>query len=272
MYLNNPNNTMQPPYWLNAANNAQTDLSGISPFTRISPYYGDPTANLPRLQPVQEQPYKPIIKGGSDVPVNQVTPYQAPQDNTPVLPPAPPVQPVVKPPVQQPKPVPVTPQIKTVDQVIKPPVIPVRDIPVEAGWGDRLADTMAELSQGKTYSQSKRLLKDFVDCSSLVARAMQKMGLPWDPNSTVTRNMTAKLLKDKYTQVGTASALDYSTKDLKRGDILLFPSTDSHAGHVMVYNGDGNVIEANGWNGSHVGINPWGAFNRKGRQYQVWRR
>lgn len=260
--LNNANGNFQPPYWMTASNGMQTDTSGIAPFINMSPYYGNPVPVTPTLSDTVEmaQNYsRPIIKGGSDVPVAQVTPYQAPQNTTVPTP----IAPIQQPSVLKPK---------TVDQVIRPEPVPVSNIPVETGWGDKLADTMIELSQGKTYSQNKRLMKDFVDCSSLVARAMQKMGLPWDPNSTVTRNMTAKLLKDKYTQVGTASALDYSTKDLRRGDILLFPSTDNHAGHVMVYNGDGNVVEANGWNGSHVGVNPWKSFNRKGRQYQVWRR
>lgn len=274
--FNNSNGNFQPPYWMNASNNMQTDTSGIAPFTNMSPYYGNPVPTTPTLSDTVEMAKnynRPIIKGGSDVPVAQVTPYQAPQDNIPVLSPVPPVQPVVKTPVQQSKPVPVTPQIKTVDQVIKPPVTPLRDIPVEAGWGDRLADTMIELSRGKTYNQNKRLLKDFVDCSSLVARSFQQLGLPV-PDSTVTANFATQLLKLKYSKVGTASARDYDTKDLRRGDILLFPSAPGIDGHIMVYNGDGNVVEANGWKGkSHVGINPWNSnFHNKSKQYQVWRR
>lgn len=260
--FNIANGNFQPPYWMTASNGMQTDISGITPFMNASSYYGNSvpaTSALANTVETAKSYNKPIINADSNASTAQVIPYQIPQ-NTPV---SAPVTPVQQPPVFKPK---------TVDQVIRPEPTLMNNAPTEAGWGDKLADTMIELSQGKTYSQTKRLMKDFVDCSSLVARSMQKMGLPWDPNSIVTRNMTAKLLKDKYTQVGTASALDYSTKDLKRGDILLFPSTDNHAGHVMVYNGDGNVIEANGWNGSHVGVNPWGSFNRKNRQYQVWRR
>lgn len=261
--FNTSNNSNQPPYWMNA--NRQTDLSGITPYTQYTPAY-NPVPNMPNITPVQrQQAYaQPIIKGGVDVPMPTVTPYQF-QENTPAFTGSTSV------PIQTPIPTPV-PRTKTLNQVIQPAVTtPVKDIPTEAGWGDKMADTMINLAQGKTYSQAKRLMNDFVDCSSLVTRAFQQMGLPI-PNSTVTANLATQLMKNKYSQVGTASFNDYASKGLQRGDILLFPSGPNHSGHVMVYNGDGNVVEANGWNGSHVGINPWGAYNRKGRQYQVWRR
>ena len=143
--LNNPNGN-SPAYWMNAANsnNMQTDVSNITQFTRSTPYYGDPTANIPKLEPVPVQSYRPIIKGGYDIPVQQVTPYQNPQDDVFV---------------QQPASVPVTPQVKTVDQVIKP---------ITAGSPINIADinnaTIYE-KNGRWYSDNPTVQK-FINIES----------------------------------------------------------------------------------------------------------
>lgn len=110
--LNNANGNFQPPYWMTASSNMQTDTSRITPFTNMSPHYGNPVPTTPTLSDAatMTQNYsRPIIKGCYDIPVQQVTPYQNPQDNIPVLSP-----------VQQSASVPVTSQVKTVDQIIKP--------------------------------------------------------------------------------------------------------------------------------------------------------
>lgn len=119
------------------------------------------------------------------------------------------------------------------------------------------------LITGTVYSQGNRTKEGYYDCSSFVTDVLKNMG--FNVNGVPTTNVYGNTLtKIGFKRVGNASA--YNQSNVQPGDILLKPGK-----HIMIYNGGGEVIEANGWNGNHNGINTWGSLHNKSDSYQVWR-
>lgn len=79
---------------------------------------------------------------------------------------------------------------------------------------------------GFSYSQSNRMGKNSVDCSSLVGRAMKNAGLTADPHMT-TRSMKTD---DRFIKISKAEA--------RPGDIMW------EDGHVGIKLDNGKVLEA----------------------------
>lgn len=116
---------------------------------------------------------------------------------------------------------------------------------------------------GTTYSQPMRTEKGYYDCSSFVTKVLKECGFNISGVPT-THHYDDTLKKIGFTNVGKASANNH--QGVKPGDILL-----KKGKHIMIYDGNNNVIEANGWNGSHNGVNRWGSLHSKNEMYEVWR-
>ena len=89
---------------------------------------------------------------------------------------------------------------------------------------------------GDRYSQPKRLIKGYSDCSSIIQKAGANMGL-WKSTDTVT----TKGIRD-----GDRRFYQISFRNLQRGDILWWqkPNINRYEGHVGIYLGGGKVLEA----------------------------
>lgn len=122
----------------------------------------------------------------------------------------------------------------------------------------------AKLIAGTTYSQPNRFRKGFFDCSSFVGTTLIQSGLKYPSSLPSTATMGNSLAKAGYSYIGKTNSKN--VKELKPGDILLYPRK-----HVMLYAGNGEVLEANGYKGSHNGKNRWGSLHNKSDLYQVWR-
>ena len=132
------------------------------------------------------------------------------------------------------------------------------------GQGSDVLALSRQLIQGTTYSQGLRTKDGFYDCSSFVADVLKNAGfnIRGVPTTDVFGN---ELKRVGFSNVGSATALNQS--GVKPGDILLKPGK-----HIMIYNGNGEVVEANGWNDkNHNGVNRWGALHKMSDVYQVWR-
>lgn len=130
--------------------------------------------------------------------------------------------------------------------------------------------------RGTVYSQRDRTTKGYYDCSSFVTAVLKRMGFDltqglknagMKANVTPTTPYFDKILSSiGFRKVGKSTARTKFKDNLQAGDILL-----KKGKHIMIYNGDGRVIEANGWDGNHNGVNDWGALHNKSDVYEVWR-
>lgn len=91
---------------------------------------------------------------------------------------------------------------------------------------------------GDKYSQPKRLVKGYSDCSSIIQKALTDLGWNTRPNVTVTTHRMGVEGDTRFRQI--------PLKDLERGDIVWWHKyvNGKYQGHVGVYLGDGKVLEA----------------------------
>lgn len=92
--------------------------------------------------------------------------------------------------------------------------------------------------KGDRYSQSKRLQKGYSDCSSIIQKALNDIGLNTNPSLIVTTY--------RIGIVGDSRFKEIPIKDIQRGDILWWHKTvsEKYEGHVGIYLGDNKVLEA----------------------------
>lgn len=93
--------------------------------------------------------------------------------------------------------------------------------------------------KGDKYSQPKRMMKGYSDCSSLVYKALRDSG-NLDLSKT-DRTVSTKFMKD-----GDPRFYEVPKEDLKRGDILWGGDYEKGkwSGHVAIYLGEGKTLEA----------------------------
>ena len=100
---------------------------------------------------------------------------------------------------------------------------------------------------GKTYSQAKRMKKNYYDCSSLVWRCYSKNGVKFG-NSSYAPTAAAQA----YHMVKTKKVLytkGVSYKKLLPGDVLFVKNSTyngryKNIGHVVIYIGNGRILHA----------------------------
>ena len=90
---------------------------------------------------------------------------------------------------------------------------------------------------GDKYSQPKRLVAGYSDCSSIIQKAGASMDL-WPLSQAVTTYKMGVQGDSRFRQI--------PMKDLERGDIVWWHKYvgGKYQGHVGVYLGDGKVLEA----------------------------
>lgn len=95
--------------------------------------------------------------------------------------------------------------------------------------------------EGDLYSQPKRMVPGFSDCSSIPYKALKAIGLL--DESQTTRTISTKFMRD-----GDSRMYQIPMGDLQRGDLLWWQkpgTTDkNYYGHTGVYLGNGKVLEA----------------------------
>jgi cell wall-associated NlpC family hydrolase len=131
--------------------------------------------------------------------------------------------------------------------------------------GSGILNDARSMIQGTTYSQDRRTREGYYDCSSFVTDVLKRQG--YKINGVPTTHHYDNVLKSiGFERVGYASAND--KRNLQPGDILLKKKK-----HIMIYNGNGTVIEANGYNNKNYnGINAWnGSIHKSSDIYEVWR-
>lgn len=91
---------------------------------------------------------------------------------------------------------------------------------------------------GDTYSQLKRLQKGFSDCSSIIQKALNVIGLNSRPAVTVTTH--------RMGIEGDARFREIPLKSIERGDLVWWHKyvNGKYQGHVGVYLGNNEVLEA----------------------------
>lgn len=92
--------------------------------------------------------------------------------------------------------------------------------------------------KGDQYSQTKRLQKGYSDCSSIIQKGLNDIGLNTNPNLAVTTHRIGIVGDPRFKEI--------PMKDIQRGDILWWHKTVSgkYEGHVGIYLGDNQVLEA----------------------------
>lgn len=98
--------------------------------------------------------------------------------------------------------------------------------------------TAAMKYKGDRYSQPKRMVKGYSDCTSLVYKAMRDIGVLTNPNVTVTTHRMGVVGDGRFRQI--------PKSQLKRGDILWGGNyiRGKWEGHVAIYLGNGKTLEA----------------------------
>ena len=93
--------------------------------------------------------------------------------------------------------------------------------------------------KGNKCSISKRMVRGYSDCSSLIYKGLNDAGLL--DTSKTTRTVSTKFMRD-----GDPRFERISMNDIQRGDILWWqkPNTSTYSGHVAIYLGNGRVLEA----------------------------
>lgn len=91
---------------------------------------------------------------------------------------------------------------------------------------------------GDKYSQPKRLVAGYSDCSSIIQKALTILGWNSRPSVAVTTHRMGIEGDPRFRQI--------PMKDLERGDLLWWHKYvgGKYQGHVGVYLGDGKVLEA----------------------------
>ena len=91
---------------------------------------------------------------------------------------------------------------------------------------------------GDKYSQAKRLVKGYSDCSSIIQKALTNLGWNTRPSVAVTTHRMGIEGDPRFRLI--------PMKDLERGDLLWWHKYENgkYSGHVGVYLGDGKVLEA----------------------------
>lgn len=87
-----------------------------------------------------------------------------------------------------------------------------------------------------TYSQSNRMATGSWDCSSMICRVYNELGLSISASGDTSY---LKRFANEHNQT-------ISESDLRPGDVLWYAHTDGSGRHVMMYAGNGNVIHAKG--------------------------
>lgn len=143
--------------------------------------------------------------------------------------------------------------------------IPQGGSEVESPSADKILVDARNMIKGTVYSQGQRGRKGFYDCSSFVTAVLKKQGYKIDGIPT-THRYDRILTGIGFKKVGGTTANE--KKGLQPGDILL-----KKGKHIMIYNGKGSVIEANGYgNRNHNGINMWdGSLHSRSDVYEIWR-
>lgn len=98
--------------------------------------------------------------------------------------------------------------------------------------------TAALKYNGDIYSMEKRLEKGYSDCSSLVQKALNAIGLNTRKNVTVTTH--------RMGIEGDARFREIPLKSIERGDLVWWHkyTNGKYSGHVGVYLGNNEVLEA----------------------------
>lgn len=91
---------------------------------------------------------------------------------------------------------------------------------------------------GDKYSQPKRLVQGYSDCSSIIQKALTNLGWNTRPAVAVTTHRMGIEGDARFRQI--------PMKDLERGDIVWWHKyvNGKYSGHVGVYLGDYKVLEA----------------------------
>lgn len=128
-----------------------------------------------------------------------------------------------------------------------------RRSPEELQAARQLAADYALERQGDPYSQSKRGVDNYVDCSYLTKWAFRQTGI----NLPATAAEQARYCA--------ANGYEISASELEKGDLVFWTKKGCSCGrydeihHVAVYIGDGKIVEASSSRGEVVVNSMWGA-------------
>lgn len=97
----------------------------------------------------------------------------------------------------------------------------------------------AMVYEGDLYSQSKRMVKGYSDCSSIPYKALRDTGM-------LDTSQTQRTISTKFMRDGDPRMYQIPMAKLERGDLLWWqkPGINYYYGHTGIYLGNGKVLEA----------------------------
>ena len=97
----------------------------------------------------------------------------------------------------------------------------------------------AMVYEGDLYSQPKRMVKGYSDCSSIPYKALRDTGM-------LDTSQTQRTISTKFMRDGDPRMYQIPMAKLERGDLLWWqkPGINYYYGHTGIYLGNGKVLEA----------------------------
>lgn len=97
----------------------------------------------------------------------------------------------------------------------------------------------AMVYEGDLYSQAKRMVKGYSDCSSIPYKALRDTGM-------LDTSQTQRTISTKFMRDGDPRMYQIPMSKLERGDLVWWqkPGINYYYGHTGIYLGDGKVLEA----------------------------
>lgn len=97
----------------------------------------------------------------------------------------------------------------------------------------------AMVYEGDLYSQPKRMVKGYSDCSSIPYKALRDTGM-------LDTSQTQRTISTKFMRDGDPRMYQIPMSKLERGDLVWWqkPGINYYYGHTGIYLGNGKVLEA----------------------------